>query len=70
MNLFVSNVFAQASTQNANQPNPIISFLPFILIFVIFYFLMIRPQKKKMQYAITAIDRQGNESKPRFAAVK
>ena len=49
MNLFVSNVFAQASTQNANQPNPIISFLPFILIFVIFYFLMIRPQKKKMQ---------------------
>jgi len=56
MNLFVSNVFAQASTQNANQPNPIISFLPFILIFVIFYFLMIRPQKKKMQEEISMIN--------------
>ncbi len=29
------------------QLNPIVSFLPFILIFVVFYFLLIRPQQKK-----------------------
>ncbi|MFH1655905.1 MAG: preprotein translocase subunit YajC [Candidatus Omnitrophota bacterium] len=29
------------------QANPIISFLPLILIFGVFYFLLIRPQKKK-----------------------
>ena len=27
--------------------NPIVSFLPLILIFVVFYFLMIRPQQKQ-----------------------
>ncbi|MDP3731991.1 MAG: preprotein translocase subunit YajC [Candidatus Omnitrophota bacterium] len=29
------------------QVNPLINFLPLILIFVIFYFLLIRPQKSK-----------------------
>lgn len=29
------------------EPNPFLSFLPFILIIVIIYFLMIRPQKKR-----------------------
>lgn len=29
------------------QPDPIMSFLPLIVIFVVFYFLMIRPQMKK-----------------------
>ncbi|HOX54881.1 MAG TPA: preprotein translocase subunit YajC [Candidatus Omnitrophota bacterium] len=28
-------------------PNPILSFVPLILIFVIFYFLIFRPQKQK-----------------------
>ncbi len=32
-----------------DQTNPILSFLPFILIFVIFYFLMMRPQMKKQK---------------------
>ncbi len=31
------------------QGNPLVSFLPFILIIFILYFLMIRPQKKKQQ---------------------
>jgi preprotein translocase subunit YajC len=40
---------AAAATQNvAQQPNPFLSFLPFVLIFGVFYFLLIRPQKKKM----------------------
>lgn len=28
-------------------PNPIVSFVPLILIFVVFYFLIFRPQKQK-----------------------
>lgn len=33
----------------AAQANPMMQFLPLIVVFVIFYFLMIRPQKKKME---------------------
>lgn len=43
----VSTAWAQAATEAAPQLNPIVSFLPFILIFVVFYFLLIRPQQKK-----------------------
>lgn len=31
------------------QPNPVLSFLPLILMFVIFYFLLIRPQQKRQK---------------------
>jgi preprotein translocase subunit YajC len=31
----------------AQQPDPLMSFLPLILIFVVFYFLLIRPQMKR-----------------------
>jgi len=30
-------------------PNPIMTFLPFVLIIVVFYFFMIRPQMKKQK---------------------
>ncbi|MFA5145290.1 MAG: preprotein translocase subunit YajC [Candidatus Omnitrophota bacterium] len=33
--------------QGQQAANPIISFFPLVLIFVIFYFLLIRPQKAK-----------------------
>jgi preprotein translocase subunit YajC len=33
----------------AAQTNPILSFLPLILMFVVFYFLLIRPQQKKQR---------------------
>lgn len=32
---------------SASAPNPIMQFLPFILIFAILYFMMIRPQQRK-----------------------
>lgn len=32
-----------------DQPNIFIQFLPLILIFVVFYFLLIRPQQKRMK---------------------
>lgn len=33
----------------AAQANPMMQFLPLVIVFVIFYFLMIRPQKKKFE---------------------
>jgi len=36
-------------SQGGEGGNPIMSFLPFILIIVVMYFLMIRPQQKKQK---------------------
>lgn len=36
---------------NPAAPNPIASLVPFVLIFAIFYFLMIRPHQKKQKEA-------------------
>lgn len=50
MNLFVSSAWAQAQGGGANSQGPGFSmFIPMILIFVIFYFLMIRPQQKQQK---------------------
>jgi preprotein translocase subunit YajC len=45
MDWLISTAAAQA--QGAGQPSAIASFLPLILIFVVFYFLLIRPQTKR-----------------------
>ena len=45
--LFISSAHAQAAT-GAAQP-AWVSFVPFVLIFLVMYFLMIRPQKKRME---------------------
>ena len=42
--MLISPAYAQAP---AAQPDPIMSFLPLIVIFVIFYFMIIRPQMKR-----------------------
>jgi preprotein translocase subunit YajC len=34
---------------SAGQANPLVTFLPLILVFVVFYFFMIRPQMKKQK---------------------
>ena len=34
---------------SANQPSPITTFIPMLLIFGIFYFLVLRPQNKKQK---------------------
>lgn len=47
--LFMSSALANGQAAAGQAPNPIASFAPFVIIFVIFYFLMIRPQKKRMQ---------------------
>ena len=38
---------ASAHAQDASTPGGLMSFLPLIIIFVIFYFLLIRPQMKR-----------------------
>lgn len=38
---------AQAAGATSSAPNQLMSFLPLVLIFVVFYFLLIRPQQKK-----------------------
>ena len=45
MNWFIQDAWAQAE----GQPDPLISFLPLILIFVVFYFFLIRPQNKRQK---------------------
>ena len=47
-------LFAQAAASSpaapgGGAPNPITGLLPFVFIFVIFYFLLIRPQTKKQK---------------------
>jgi preprotein translocase subunit YajC len=46
--MFVTEAYAQGGTV-AGGTDMIIQFLPFILIFVIMYFLIIRPQRQKAQ---------------------
>ena len=33
----------------ASQSNPVLAFLPLVFMFVVFYFLLIRPQQKRQQ---------------------
>jgi preprotein translocase subunit YajC len=47
MNLFANQ--AMASSGPASQQGGLISFLPLIVIFFIFYFLLIRPQQKRLK---------------------
>ena len=47
-NILISSAHAQATTAAPAQ-SPFMSFVPFILIFLVMYFLMIRPQKKRME---------------------
>lgn len=46
--MFLSSIaYAQEGAGAPAGPSTIVSFLPLIIIFVIFYFLLIRPQQKK-----------------------
>jgi preprotein translocase subunit YajC len=44
MSFFISQAWA---AEAPGQPDPFMSFLPLILIFVVFYFLLILPQQKR-----------------------
>ncbi|MDZ4730325.1 MAG: preprotein translocase subunit YajC [Xanthomonadales bacterium] len=44
MDFFIASAYAQDA---ASSPNSMLSFLPLIVIFIVFYFLLIRPQTKR-----------------------
>jgi len=54
MNLM--NVLLMAPQTKEANPNPVMQFLPLILIGIVFYFFMIRPQTKKMKDQKTFIE--------------
>ncbi len=46
--IFQNVILAQAAPAASGQPqNPIMAFLPMILLVVVFYFILIRPQQKR-----------------------
>ena len=47
--MLISPAYAQASGMGFAEPSALIQFLPLVLIFVVFYFLLIRPQQKKQK---------------------
>jgi len=47
--MFISEAYAQAAGATAGGLDSLQQFLPLVLIFVVFYFLLLRPQQKKMK---------------------
>ena len=47
--MFITPAFAQAAAAGNDTNSMIMSLLPFALIFVIMYFLILRPQQKKVK---------------------
>ena len=47
--ILLQSTTAHAQAAGAPAQNPMLQFLPLVVVFVIFYFLMIRPQKKKFE---------------------
>jgi preprotein translocase subunit YajC len=60
--VLISSAYAQASGA-ASQSDTLLTFLPMVAIFVVFYFLLIRPQQKKQKEARAMLDalEKGNE---------
>lgn len=52
----ISSAMAEAPAAAVQQPDPLMSFLPLILIFVVMYFLLIRPQIKRQKEHKKLID--------------
>ena len=47
--MFISEAWAQAGAPAAGGSDLLVSLAPMVLIFVVFYFLLIRPQQRKMK---------------------
>ena len=60
--MLISEAYAQAAGATS-QTDTLLTFLPMIAIFVVFYFLLIRPQQKKAKEARAMLDalEKGNE---------
>lgn len=63
--MLISNAYAQATTAASTGPfGDITSFVPMIVIFVLFYFMLIRPQQKKAKELKAMLDaiQKGDEA--------
>jgi preprotein translocase subunit YajC len=60
--VLISPAYAQAAA-GAAQENTLLTFLPMVAIFIVFYFLLIRPQQKKQKEARAMLEalEKGNE---------
>src|SRR6184192_2400868 len=47
MPMLISTAYAQAAGGGLFDQSALVQFLPLVLIFIVFYFLLIRPQQKK-----------------------
>lgn len=61
--LFINTAIAQDPAAPVPSQSPFMQFVPFVLIFLVMYFLMIRPQKKRMQEEASFLSKlsQGDE---------
>ena len=60
--MFISPAYAQAAS-GATQTDTLITFLPMLAIFAVFYFMLIRPQQKKAKETRAMLEslEKGNE---------
>jgi preprotein translocase subunit YajC len=63
LDVFITAAHAQATGGAASPGDSMLTFLPMIAIFVVFYFLLIRPQQKKQKETRSMLDalEKGNE---------
>ncbi|HEX3864120.1 MAG TPA: preprotein translocase subunit YajC [Stellaceae bacterium] len=54
--MLISTAYAQTPGAGLLDQNTLVQFLPLVLIFVVFYFLLIRPQQKKQKDHRTMLD--------------
>src|SRR6185312_50915 len=47
LSMFITPAFAQAAANGGGQSSVLFSLLPFVLIFVVMYFLVMRPQQQR-----------------------
>ena len=57
--MFISNAYAQAAAPVGGAGGGLLGLLPIILMFVVLYFLMIRPQMKRQKEQKAMIDALG-----------
>ena len=54
--MFISNAYAQAAPAAASSDSGLLGMLPLVLMFVVLYFVMIRPQMKRQKEAKAMIE--------------
>lgn len=54
--MFISNAYAQAAPAAASPESGLLGMLPLVLMFVVLYFVMIRPQMKRQKEHKAMID--------------